>query len=125
MRPVPFLFCALLLLSASSCHRKAVDFAPVRGQVFYRGQPLSGGTIVFTPDPTRGGHGPLTCGEISSDGRYQLDPGAAPGWHRITVAAASRSLAPPLPSRYSDPEHSGQGIEIKTGQVNTHDLHLE
>src|SRR5579875_157327 len=56
---------------------------PVRGRVFFRGQPLPVGTIVFTPDAEPGGHGPLAIGEIGPDGRYSLrsgdKPGAGPG----------------------------------------------
>ncbi|MGH7226332.1 MAG: hypothetical protein ACRELF_24210, partial [Gemmataceae bacterium] len=79
---------------------------PVRGRVFFHGQPLPGGTIVFTPDAERGGRGPLAYGEIDADGRYSLhsdgQPGAVPGWHRVTIAppylipAPGQAVSPPL-----------------------------
>ena len=130
----------LLLVALAGCGRPAAaPLAQVKGRVFYRGRPLPGGTIVFTPDPERGGHGPQACAEIGPDGRYQLrtgpEPGAVPGWHRVTVAPASpapggdapptRNLSPALPARYSDPEQSGECREVKLGQLNTLDLHLQ
>src|SRR5207249_4096885 len=82
-----FAWCGALALLAAGCGQRETPLAPVSGRVFYRGQPLPGGTIVFTPDSERGGSGPLACGEIGQDGRYTLhtgtQPGAVPGWHRI------------------------------------------
>src|SRR5262245_42189900 len=64
----------LLVLAVLGCGRDD-RLTPVRGQVFYHGRPLAGGTIVFTPDAERGGRGPLACGEIGADGRYTLHTG--------------------------------------------------
>jgi hypothetical protein len=136
MRFLALVGCCGLLLLPAGCGGGAPKLAPVRGQVFYRGQPLAGGTIVFTPDPERGGSGPLACGEIGGDGRYTLrtaeELGAVPGWHRVTVAPlAPAPGAPPvagpltLPRKYSDPEQSGQDCEVKAGLANVHDFHLE
>ena len=137
----PLLYHGLLMglaLAVFGCGRDD-KLTPVHGQVFYRGQPLAGGTIVFAPDPERGGHGPLACGEIGSDGRYTLHTdqtaGAVPGWHRVTVAPPSPP-APPgqtamptpsidLPRKYSDPEQSGLLREIKAGKIAEQDFHLE
>jgi hypothetical protein len=104
--------------------------------VFYRGQPLAGGTIVFTPDPERGGRGPLATGEIGSDGRYSLrtgeTPGAVPGWHKVTIAppfSADPTAPDPggaeLPRKYGDPEQSGLLREIKAGKAAEQDFYLE
>ena len=116
-----------LLVLLAGCGRAEVKLAPVQGRVLYRGRPLAGGTIVFTPDADRGGSGPLACGEIGPDGHYTLhtgdEPGAVPGWHKITVAGARGDRL--LPRRYSDPEGSGQGREVKAGQTNSLDLDLE
>jgi hypothetical protein len=121
----------LLLLAGAGCDRRDADLVPVRGRVYYRGQPLAGGTIVFTPDPGRGGAGPLARAEIGPDGTYALRtgarPGAVAGWHTVTVAGArGKDKRPPaLPRRYSDPELSGQSAEVKPGQANVHDVHLD
>ncbi len=118
--------CWLVLLLG--CGESSEPLAPVQGQVFYRGKPLAGGTIVFTPDPQRGGHGPQAWAEISPDGRYYLQTadrkGATPGWHCVTVAP-SKNDSCRLPARYRDPEQSGQHFEVKPERVNVCDLHLE
>jgi hypothetical protein len=129
----------LLLLSLAGCQNEGEDLAPVHGQVFFKGQPLEGGTIVFTPDPDRGGYGPLATGEIDQQGHYTLktegQPGAVPGWHRITVKATAPRGGDPaskdarnrevLPLEYSDPERSGTCREVKPGQDNTINLRLD
>jgi hypothetical protein len=121
-----YLCCGLVLLAG--CSRSPPALAPVQGQVFFRGQPLPGGTIVFTPDPQRGGHGPLAWAEVRDDGRYTLvtggKKGAVPGWHRVTVAPPRRASAF-LPVRYRDPELSGQHVEVKADRANVCDLHLD
>jgi len=119
---------ALVLLLAMGCGQDTPKLAPVRGTVYYKGVPLKGGTLVFAPDPERGGQGPMALAEIGSDGTYVLrtagDKGAVPGWHRITVApdAAARSS---FPRRYGDPELSELSREVLPDQVNTIDLRLE
>jgi hypothetical protein len=122
--------CGGLLLLLPGC-KKSEALTPVSGLVSFRGRPLMGGTIVFTPDPERGGTGPMAYGEIGSDGRYSLhtgaDAGAVSGWHRITIAASAQIPAEPaaLPAKYQDPEQSGQRAEVKPGHSNTIDLNLE
>jgi hypothetical protein len=117
----------LVLVLAAGCGPGGTERVPVRGQVLYCGQPLTGGTIVFTPDAERGGRGPLALGEIDAEGHYTLrtgdNPGAVPGWHRITVAAAGSE--PPLPRRYRDPEHSGLCRQVLPDRPNVIDLSLD
>jgi hypothetical protein len=129
---------AALLLCLAGCSTDPDPLLPVRGKIWYQGVPLQGGTIVFTPDPTRGGNGPLARAEIQPDGEFVLKtgdrPGAVAGWHRITVVAvdvttpvgtayaAPRSL---VPVKYRDPELSGLSYEVKAGQENTVELNLE
>lgn len=131
--------CVLLLASLAvlGCGHDE-PLAPVRGQVFFHGQPLPGGTIVFTPDAERGGRGPLAYSEIGSDGRYALRTGdklgTVPGWYRVTIAppalaaAPGQAVLPPtveLPRKYSDPEQSGLLREIQPGKSGEQDFHLE
>ena len=138
MRPVT-LTALLLTLLAAGCGGSADRFAPVRGTVFYKAAPLRQGSIVFTPDPLRGGSGPLARAEIQPDGSYSLQtdggPGAVPGWHRITVMGPSPRSdpghsrktegGPRLPLQYSDPQRSGQRYEVEPGRANVLELHLE
>jgi hypothetical protein len=118
----------LIVLLAAGCSRDPGPREQVRGRVYYLGQPVPGGTIVFTPDPDRNGQGPLGRGSILFDGSYDLgtgpDHGAVAGWHRVTILA-SGSPAFLLPSKYADPEQSGQSCEVKAGQINALDFHLQ
>jgi hypothetical protein len=117
---------ALLGLLLAGCGRGETGLVPVSGRVFYRQRPLAGGTIVFTPDPERGGRGPQAMARIGPDGRYRLmtgdKAGAVAGWHRITVAPAREQA---LPSRYRDPELSGQRFEVRPSSPSECVLHLD
>jgi hypothetical protein len=130
---------AILAVCLAGCGERERELAPVHGTVYHQGKPLAGGTIVFAPDPDRGGHGPLAVGEIQGDGTFTLRtgerPGAVPGWHRITVMDASprsdpgqsrkADHGPRLPLEYSDPDRSGQRYEVEAGRSNVLELHLE
>jgi hypothetical protein len=116
------------------CGDPTSSLAPVSGVVYFRGSPLNGGSIVFTPDPERGGRGPLAFARIEADGRFVLHtgskPGAVPGWHRITIKAfppAESGAAPAaaLPAKYSDPDQSGESREVKAEVANRLDFHLD
>jgi hypothetical protein len=108
--------------------------------VSYRGQLLRSGTIVFAPDASRGSRGELACADIQPDGSYVLRTGdavgAAPGWHRVTVCSLLASNAPlpgqpaplpvsALPAHYRDPQLSGLACEVKAGESNSIDIHLD
>jgi hypothetical protein len=133
MRGLTMLGCCGLLLLAG-CGGGAGEAKPckVEGRVYYRGAPVPGGTIVFSPDPEQGGHGPLAVGVIQADGRYNLrtggELGAVAGWHRVTVAPAAvedRPFVQSIPDHYSDPQRSGKTCEVKAGQANVIDIHLD
>jgi hypothetical protein len=114
------------LLALAGCGGEGDRTEVVSGRVLYRGKPLAGGTIVFEPDPERGGDGPVAGGEIGPDGRYALRPengsGVSPGWHRVTFAASSGTT---LPTRYSDPARCGQSCEVKAGRANEINFDLQ
>lgn len=139
-RSIPLAAAFFLVIVTAGCGESPSTLSPVRGTVRYRGQPLPAGTIVFTPDITRGYHGAMATGIIQPDGTYSLatedGPGAAPGWYCVTVVAieaAPKSDQPDqfivprslLPRRYRDPEQSGLTCEVKAGQENQIDLHLD
>ena len=134
MRPWWMGSVALLGLLAAGCGDPKPTLAPVCGHIYFHGQPLNGGAVVFTPDPEHGGRGPLAFSRIAEDGGYVLSTGlktgAAPGWHRVTFKAlpsapAASSADNRLPAHYSDPEQSGQTCEVKAAQANVIDFHLE
>jgi hypothetical protein len=133
-------FIGVLALVPMGCGKEASNLTPVRGKVYFRGVPLTGGTIVFTPDPERGGSGPLSFAEIQPDGSYALRTsqamGAVAGWHRVTITDAAPTVAlpgapsaptspPPLPRKYSDPEQSGECREVQPSKENVIDFNLE
>lgn len=130
----------LLPLAVASCNRQEAPPAPVHGRVFYKGVPLVGGSIVFAPNPEKGGQGPLARADIQGDGSYVLQsgdrPGAVPGWHRVSVVCVE---TPPgqqfsgrfpevralVPLRYSVPEMSGLEGHVLPKQDNAIDFHLD
>jgi hypothetical protein len=120
-------FWGLLVVALAGCSSESANPEAVEGRVFFHNEPLRGGTIVFTPDAERGNQGPMATGEIQSDGRYTLhtgdDTGAVVGWHRVTIAAGPDCQ--PLPRKYSDPKLSDQSREVKAGQANAFDFHLD
>lgn len=118
--------CALPAALAG-CVEGRPERVPVHGQVVVSGQPLPGGTIVFTPDPERGEDGPLSFAPIGPDGTYTLrseqGPGASPGWHRVTIAP-NPGEPRLLPERYRNPEKSELVRQVKAEGDNTIDFQL-
>ena len=121
------------------CGSSETPLAPVTGVVTYQGEPLPRGTIVFTPDTSRGTRGPIALGKIEADGKYTLytknDPGAVSGWHVITIVAVEEPMnaslnnaARPrmlLPQKYQSPSSSGLVREVKTNEPNIIDFELD
>jgi hypothetical protein len=132
---------AALLALAVGCRSGTAPLAEVRGKVTYRGEPLRGGTVVFTPDASRGTTGEPAAADIQPDGSYTLktadSAGAAVGWHRVTVLALVPAAGPPpagqrftvplsaLPLKYREPHLSGLSCEVKAGGPNTIDVRLD
>src|ERR1700752_4095362 len=105
----------MLLTYLEGCQRGQAPLTLVSGKVAYKGLALQRGMIVFTPDNSRGGTGPIAFGKISQDGPSHLykgdNRGARAGWYRGTVmslaptgvAVAGQSFNPPyslLPEKY-------------------------
>lgn len=114
--------------------------SPVHGKVFFQGKPLSRGTIVFTPDPARGGAGPQASADIQPDGTFSLHTasieGAVPCWHRVTILALEPPSTDPnapkfiiprslIPEKYRDPAQSGLAFEVLPGKTNGIHFNLE
>ena len=59
----PLFLCALIL--PTGCNHGPPPQVPVRGKVYVNGQPLHGGTVVFTPDSQRGARGPVSFATIT------------------------------------------------------------
>lgn len=131
MKTVILLSFVAFALLMGGCGDSEPELTPVRGKVYFQGNPLRSGVIVFTPNPDRGGTGPLATATIQSDGTYVLRsgdrPGAVAGWHRVSVLSplSPKSKEAPLPRKYSDPALSGQNGNVKPGAENTIDFHLK
>jgi len=118
---------ALFALAHAGCGSKPAGASTVVGRVWYHGEPLPGGMIVFVPDEERGNTGPLVKSEIQSDGTFALDGFTGPGWYRMAIApplsAGSSAptvsvLYPTVPSRYRNPQLSGLEGEVKPSGEN-------
>jgi hypothetical protein len=79
------------------------------GSVWYNGQPVQQGMIVFAPDSERGGRGPLLHAELQGSGQFHLPAKASQGWHRISLAGDY----PQLPAHLRNPALSGLSWEIQ------------
>ena len=91
---------------AMGCGSGKPTLDPVHGKVYYNGA-FTCGTIVFTPDASRGNGGSLARSEIQSDGSFSLrtegNYGALPGWYRVTVMAVETPSQPEAGQRYAFP----------------------
>ncbi len=129
-----------LLITGAGCGSGKPGLSPVHGRITYKGTSLSCGTIVFTPDASRGHRGGLARSEIRADGTYTLRTetsfGALPGWYRVTVMAVEMPAGPAsgqpypiprslLPEKYRDPELAGLVREVKAGSDNVIDFALD
>jgi calcineurin-like phosphoesterase family protein len=101
--------------------------APARGQVFYRGKPLAGATVVFHPTALAELKLPRADAMTAEDGSFVLSTytagdGACPGVYKVTVTLrrvevevdgkASPNL---LPEKYSKTTTSGLEVTIAEG----------
>lgn len=112
----------ILCLLVFGCSTGEPPRVPVVGRVMYRGYPVRGGVIAFTPDKEHGNSGPDNKANIASDGSFSLpDGGLPPGWYRITVS----SLEVCLPARYRDPDLGNLVREVYAGRDNRFDIVLE
>jgi hypothetical protein len=103
--------------------------AEVTGTVTYKGAPLEGVNVVFTP-----ANGRPATGTTDAEGKFTLSTfaakdGAVPGEHKVAITDAS---VPPMPgtpeaakpkkklfpARYSDPAKSGLTATVKEGEAN-------
>ena len=121
-------FCALI--AVASCSKQKPPDTVVRGQILFRGEPISGGLIVLAPNPERGSNGPMLTATLEPDGSFCLvGPEGKPvpaGWYRIAIAprAGVQEMPtayrpyPGLPSRFRNPAKSGLEQEIKAGTEN-------
>jgi hypothetical protein len=115
---------AAVALTVTSCESRQ-PLSPVRGQVFFQGQPANGAVVILHPV---GEDEPTTIrphGVVGSDGTFQVstygeNDGAPVGEYAVTFAwfiedPRRKSDWSPLPVRYTLPEQSGFRITIAEG----------
>ncbi len=129
----PRLFAAftagLILTVISGCGSDRLSTAPVEGKVFYEGEPLKFGGVIFQPEKG----GPLARGQIQPDGTFRLSTygdgdGTVLGKHFVQItcfenqhpdasqsggqkeSGLGRSL---IPVRYTRFQTSGLRTEVK------------
>ncbi len=101
----------------------------VSGTVKYKGKPLTTGTITFYDRANQ-----AVSSAIGKDGTYSVEQVAAGPVKVAVVMPMAIYMAgekpppgpppPTLPAKYSDPEQSGLGWEVKSG-AQTRDFNLE
>jgi hypothetical protein len=146
--------CAVVAVATLGCGRPAgVAFAPVTGRVVVNGQPLAAGTIHFFPDESKGTKGPMSTGDLQSDGSYTLrgpgqNVGAMVGNHRVYLTLPLQDVmpipvvvdgavvlqAPPrepavgasaqIPKKFLQPETSAWTATVAEGKANVLDFEI-
>ena len=133
-------------LPVAGCFRGGPRLAKVTGTVIYEGERLSGATVTFLPDASKGTKGRMAIGATGTDGRFSLgsfaaNDGALIGFHGVTITAVDSvpeeqapqpdglpGPTPPLrsriPARYNDPATSGFSAEVKAGVANDFEFRL-
>lgn len=152
-KALPAVLGCLFALSACGCGGpKGPPFVPVEGRVTFAGKPVTVGEIFFAPDISKGADGPMSVGELRTDGSYSLRGpggrvGAVIGSHRVYLAMPGRQApVPPLivdgkeipqdepppaslprgfPDRLFGPDSSGLTAEVVEGSVNTINFAIE
>jgi len=119
------LLVAFALVLVVGCPSPKESLIPVSGMITVRKQPLSSGTVVFHPDPTKGNidkREPRATIAGEFPGLYKLttdnQDGAPIGWYKVTVHAlkpATSSVRPPewvADQKYADEKTSGLSVQV-------------
>jgi hypothetical protein len=134
-----------LLNSGCGADPSMPKLGKVTGKVTYKGEPLKGGSVTFTPDAAKGGAtGQNALGQIESDGSYELTTfntgdGAILGQHVVTVQAYADTDAfkpkadgtysyklpkPTIPLKYTKSDSTPLRLTVTEG-VNKLDIELK
>jgi len=121
---------AVAVLAAGCSSSNNPKTYPVTGKVTYRGQPVTSGIVLLTPE----NNGHAATGSLESDGSFRLTTfrkhdGAVPGKYRVAVqvfpaegaglpGAEFAGKKPPVPQKYISAASSDLIAEIKAGENN-------
>jgi hypothetical protein len=137
------MFLLSCLISTSGCGSSGTETVPVTGKVTCKGQPVVKASVVFMPVTSTGGGRPAT-GETDANGMYSLstfevNDGAVPGEHRVSIVIVSDEPEPPpgakearfwkpplqpFADKYTQPETSGLTATVERGKENSLDFDL-
>lgn len=84
-------WCLALAAGLAGCGSgNGLNLGKVHGKISYKGQPITGGTILFEPDTSKGTSGPPALESISTDGTFALSTevsgdGAIVGFHKVAI----------------------------------------
>jgi hypothetical protein len=108
----------------AGCHGGETTVA-VEGKVLVDGQPLTIGTVIFTPDTARGNTSQdEPRGKLDGKGVYRADlakgrTGVPPGWYKISISAQRLkdakdpfSYVSVIPAKFANPQTSGLALEV-------------
>ena len=119
------LLCLALIVSLSGCGGSGSTLIPVEGKVQADGKALTRGSVAFHPDAKKGNDSKkIPGGDIGADGSYKLytdaQPGAPPGWYKVTVVSQGevdntkpdKAGKSPVERRFSDPKDTPLSVEV-------------
>ena len=136
MAAVALLACVLLVVGCGRGDR--LETAEVAGTVTLDGEPVTQGTVLFTPEQGRVAKGEIRPDGSFSLGTYEDDDGAIVGKHQVTVVSLDRSGLPDgrdemaddsgpkwlIPRRYGNPAASGLTFQVEPDMANVAELKL-
>jgi hypothetical protein len=122
-----------LIAVAGGCQQEPGALTPVTGRVLYKGVPVRGGIIVFTPDAGKGERGAIAHSAIQEDGSFSLvtgdAAGAHPGWYQVAISSPGpdaplqgQNFGAPestVPVEYGHPEKSKINCKVNADQPNS------
>ncbi len=121
----PMLAAATLALAATSCGDNRKPVVPVRGKVFFRGQPAEGALIVFHPVGEADPKAVRPQGMVGKDGSFEMGTygekdGTPRGEYTATIIwlienPKTKKEWSPLPMRYMMPDQSGLRVTVNDG----------
>lgn len=134
-RLVPLL---VLIVPLTGCKGDAPEVVDVRGRVTYKGQPVTSGTIRFTPTLVEVGNAksrPVTA-VLDSDGTYRLKSfrtrfGMAPGDYAVSILSYEGSMLAPntvrylVPKQYAETRTSGLKASIPDSHTGVLELNFD
>jgi hypothetical protein len=116
--------CSVFVFVLAGCGRGETTI-PVKGKVLLDGQPLTIGTVIFTPDAAKGNTSlDEPRGKLDANGVYQVHNAkdraeTAPGWYKISISAQRLkdpsdrfSYESVIPAKFANPQTSGLALEV-------------